>query len=150
MDEEKKTVDLNGKFSFKVDTKGRMALPAKFRKFISTDDFVVTQDLHSDCLYVFIGNDEFNAWVDRIFEDKFGGYHESNTKEARLRTVMKGRSADVSADTAGRITLSQEMRAAVGIDRDVTIVGNKGYFEVWDAKRYEDLEQELDFDVLFG
>ena len=149
MEEGRTTVDLNGKFSFKIDAKGRMALPSKFRKLIQSADLVVTQDLHSECLYVFIG-DEFNRWVERLFEDKFGGYHPANAEQAHIRTLLKGRSSDVVLDSAGRIMISADQRAAAGIDKDVVIVGNTGYFEVWDAKRYESLEQAIDLDTLFA
>ena len=37
-----------------------------------------------------------------------------------------------------------------GIKRDVVIVGNTGYFEVWDAKRYEQADQEVDLSLLFS
>ncbi len=45
-------VDLNGEFRFKVDAKGRVALPAKFRKVLSKD-LVVTLELGDECAYVF-------------------------------------------------------------------------------------------------
>ena len=39
--------------------------------------------------------------------------------------------------------------AYVDIDKDVVIVGNKGYFEVWDAKRYDKKFAEVDLSLLF-
>ena len=54
MEEAKKTVDLNGSYSFKTDAKGRVSLPAKFRKVLS-DDLVVTSALSGDYLMVFDG-----------------------------------------------------------------------------------------------
>lgn len=29
------------------------------------------------------------------------------------------------------------MREAAGIEKDVALVGNEGYFEIWDAKRWD-------------
>ena len=48
----RRDVVLNGEYRFKVDGKGRVSLPAKFRKVLSTQ-LVVAKDLDNECLYVF-------------------------------------------------------------------------------------------------
>lgn len=141
-------VDLNGEFRFKVDAKGRMSLPAKFRKVLSTD-LVVTLNPKDECLYVFESTG-FNAWVAKVFRDKFGKYDETNDLHIRLRRKLKSRAKDVEVDGSGRIMLTAEARATVGIDKDVVVVGNTGYFEIWDAKRYESQDDDTDLGVLFG
>ena len=62
--------DLFGSFRFKVDAKGRVALPAKFRKVLPRD-LIVSLELEDKCLYVFDVS-SFNEWVEDLFEDKFG------------------------------------------------------------------------------
>lgn len=141
-------VDLNGEFRFKVDAKGRMSLPAKFRKVLSTD-LVVTRNPKDECLYVFEPQG-FNAWVTKVFKDKFGEFDDTNDLHLRLRRKLKSRAADVSIDASGRIMLSAEQREAVGIDKDVVVVGNTGYFEIWDAKRYDVVDDDTDLGLLFG
>ena len=143
MAEAKAQVDLNGEFRFKMDAKGRMSLPAKFRKVLSSE-LVVTRDLEDECILVFEA-DAFNEWVVSLFERRFeGGYNPTDRKHQALRRKLKSRALDVQVDSAGRIMLSAEQRAACGIDRDVVIVGNTGYFEVWDAQRYEAVDEETD------
>ena len=142
MEEGKQTVDLNGEFRFKIDAKGRMSLPAKFRKLLSSD-LTVTRNLESECLYVF-DDGEFNEWVNQLFVDRFDGYNSANPAHVKLRRKLKSRANDVQLDSAGRITLSAEMRSEVGIGKEVVIVGNTGYFEVWDAKRYDEMDAEVD------
>lgn len=140
-------VDLNGEFRFKVDAKGRMSLPAKFRKVLSTD-LVVTRNPKDECLYVFEPRG-FNAWVAEVFEDKFGKYDSSNDLHVRLRRKLKARAKDVEVDGSGRIMLPTEAREATDIDKDVVVVGNTGYFEIWDAKRYDAVDDETDLGLLF-
>ena len=148
MDEAKKTVDLNGSFSFKPDAKGRVSLPAKFRKVLS-DDLVVTSDLRDEYLMVFDGQDSFNAWVDGIFEGRFeGGYNPAVQQHQKLRSALKGKAFDVQPDSAGRILLTADLRKKVGIDRDVVIVGNTGYFEVWSEKSRNEMLEEIDVSSL--
>ena len=67
-----------------------------------------------------------------------------------LHRKLKGRARDVEVDASGRIMLTAELREAAGIDKDVVVVGNTGYFEVWDAKRYEAQDDDTDLGVLFG
>lgn len=141
-------VDLNGEFRFKTDAKGRMSLPAKFRKVLSSE-LVVTLDPQDECIKVF-EPESFNEWVVALFNDRFGGFDSSDTMHIKLRRKLKARAFDVQVDSAGRIMLPADQRAKVGIDRDVVIVGNTGYFEVWDAKRYEAADEEVDLALLFS
>ena len=139
--------DLHGEYRFKVDDKGRVSLPSKFRKVISKD-LVVTLNPDDECLWVF-DPDEFNRWIDQLFVDSFGKYDSSNKQHIKLRSKLKRRSEDVQIDASGRIMLPAKMRGAVDIDKDVVIVGNTGYFEVWDAKRCDEADEDVDLDLLF-
>ena len=142
-----KVVDLNSAYRHKVDAKGRMSLPSSFRKVLSTD-LVVTRNPKDECLYVFEPQ-AFNDWVAGVFEDKFEKYDRTNDLHVRLRRKLKARAADVSVDASGRIMISAEQREAVGIEKDVVVVGNTGYFEIWDAKRYDRVDEDTDLGLLF-
>lgn len=143
MSETATSIDLNGEFRFKTDAKGRMSLPSKFRKVLP-NDLVVTRDLEDECILVF-EPEAFNEWVKGLFEDRFeGGFKSTNRDHRNLRRKLKSRAMDVQVDAAGRIMLPSEQRAKCGIERDVVIVGNTGYFEVWDAESYEALDSEID------
>lgn len=140
--------DLFGSFRFKVDSKGRVALPSKFRKVLS-NDLIVSRELKDECLYVFEPK-SFNNWVSQLFEYKLGGYDPSKISHVRLRTRLKSNANDVEVDSSGRITLKPELREAVGIDKEVVIVGNTGYFEIWDAAAYDTSIEDLDLGVLYS
>lgn len=149
MSEARAQVDLNGEFRFKTDAKGRMSLPAKFRKALSSE-LVVTRDPDDEYIMVFESG-AFDEWVVSLFDSAFeGGYNPTDRKHQAYRRKLKSRALDVQVDSAGRIMLPADQREAVGIDRDVVIVGNTGYFEVWDAKRYEAADAEIDLSDLFS
>ncbi|MDE8702505.1 division/cell wall cluster transcriptional repressor MraZ [Adlercreutzia equolifaciens] len=141
-------VDLNGEFHFKVDGKGRVALPAKFRKVLSKD-LVVTPELTNECVYVFETPD-FNEWIEKLFIDRFGEYKETDREHVRLRRELKKRSYDVEVDSSGRIMLSPQVREACGIDKDVAIVGNTGRFEIWDADRLAAESEQVDLSLFYS
>ncbi|MFR5828581.1 MAG: division/cell wall cluster transcriptional repressor MraZ [Adlercreutzia equolifaciens] len=140
-------VDLNGEFHFKVD--GKVAWPFReFRKVLSKD-LVVTPELTNECVYVFETPD-FNEWVEKLFIDRFGEYKESDREHVKLRRVLKSRARDVEVDASGRIMLSPEVRAAVGIDKEVVVVGNTGRFEIWDADRFKAMSDEVDLGLFYS
>ena len=146
-DEARAIVDLNGEYRFKIDAKGRMSLPAKFRKVLS-NELVVTPSPDDACLYVF-DEGEFDRWVVQLFEDKFGGYVSTDKMHQGLRRKLKSRAADVQVDAAGRVMLLAKQREQAHVGRDVAIVGNTGYFEVWDAARYDEMNDQVDLGLLF-
>ncbi len=147
VDQLHESVDLNGEFRFKVDSKGRVALPAKFRKVLSKD-LVVTLELNDECVYVFETPD-FNEWVDDLFIDKFGEFNEADRQHVGLRRKLKARARDVEVDSSGRIMLPAEVRESAGIDKNVVVVGNTGRFEIWDAKRYEQVNEQFDLSLFY-
>ena len=57
---------------------------------------------------------------------------------------------DVEVDASGRIMLSPEVRAAVGIDKEVVVVGNTGRFEIWDADRFKAMSDEVDLGLFYS
>lgn len=57
--------DLLGEYSRKLDAKGRLSLPADFRRVLS-EDLRVTPDPTNQCLLVF-ETEAFSAWVDSLF-----------------------------------------------------------------------------------
>lgn len=134
-------IDLMGEYSHKVDAKGRLSLPARFRKVLS-EDLVVTVDPTDQCLYVFEPED-FNNWVASFFERDGGQFDPTNLDHVEIRRELKSRANPVTIDSAGRIGLTSGQRAQVGIDKDVVLIGNTGYFEIWDAKRRENQKAKV-------
>ena len=138
-------VDLMGEYSHKVDAKGRLSLPARFRKELS-EDLVVSVEPTDSCLYVFEVED-FNDWVAAFFEAD-GGFDPRNRTHVAARRKLKANGFEVTVDSAGRINIPATQRESVGIAKDVTLIGNTGYFEIWDAKRWEEQQAEVDLEAL--
>ena len=43
-----------------------------------------------------------------------------------------------------------EIRERAAIDREVAVIGNTGRFEIWDAKRYEQMDEEVDLSLFYS
>lgn len=143
-------VDLTGEFRHKVDAKGRLSLPARFRKDLS-EDLVVTIDPDKECLYVF-ERPAFNEWVLSFFgtdENGKSSFNPQNRTHLAIRRELKSRAMDVEPDTSGRIGISAKQREIVEIGKEAVLVGNTGYFEIWGAERY-DAREEVDLSALLS
>jgi MraZ protein len=55
--------------------------------------------------------------------------------------IFLGNACDVEMDSAGRILISPELRTAVGLTRDVMLLGMGSHFEIWDAAKLAENEQ---------
>ena len=56
--------------------------------------------------------------------------------------IFLGSACDVELDSAGRILIAPELRNAVGLTRDVMLMGMGSHFEIWDAQKLAASEQQ--------
>jgi len=117
-----------GTHSPKLDEKGRIILPAKFRDELASG-VVVTRG-QENCLYVFSSR-EFEELHDRIRQAPV------TSKIARdfLRVFLSGASAE-TPDRQFRITVPANLRTYAGLDRELTVIGAGNRIEIWDAEAW--------------
>lgn len=117
-----------GTFTPKLDDKGRLILPAKFRGRLG-QGFVATRGLDR-CVFLF-PVDEFMRVHERLRKAPL------ENKQARdyLRNFL-GHAQDDVPDTQGRILLSSPLRDYASLTRDVAVVGMGSRVEVWDAQTW--------------
>lgn len=119
-----------------LDAKGRMAVPSRHRDALQAlcgGQLTITK--HPDgCLMVF----PRPAW--EVFRDKVAALPMSASGWKR---IFLGNAQDVDIDSAARVLVSPELRAAAGIAKDVMLLGMGSHFELWDAQRYAAHEAEV-------
>lgn len=62
---------------------------------------------------------------------------------AGWKRVFLGNAQDVEIDSAARVLIAPELRAAAGLNKDVMLLGMGSHFELWDAQRYAAHEAEV-------
>lgn len=118
-----------GTYTPRLDDKGRLIVPAKFREQLEAG-VVVTRG-QERCLYVF-PLAEFERLTDQLRQAPV------TSKQARdyLRVFLSGAS-DESVDKQGRVTIPPALRTYAGLDRDVAVIGAGQRVEIWDAGAWE-------------
>jgi len=118
-----------GTYTPRLDDKGRLILPAKFRPQLAPG-LVVTRG-QERCLFVFPMS-EFRRMHDQIRTAPV------TSKQARdyLRVFLSG-AHDEIPDKQGRLSIPTALRTYAGLDRDVAVIGAGTRVEIWDARAWE-------------
>ncbi|WP_047197462.1 division/cell wall cluster transcriptional repressor MraZ [Caldimonas brevitalea] len=125
-----------GASALALDAKGRLSVPARHRDVltaIANGQLTVTKHPEG-CLMVF----PRPAW--EAFRDKIAALPMSASGWKR---IFLGNAMDVEIDSASRVLISPELRAAAGLSKDVMLLGMGSHFELWDAQRYAAHEAEV-------
>ena len=121
--------------SLQLDAKGRLAVPSRFRDAFRSDAGAgLTLTRHPPgCLMVF----PLDEWV--RFRDRVAALPLSAQWWKR---IFLGNAVECVPDTAGRVLVSPELRAAAGIQRSAIWLGMGTHCELWDADTYAAQEAE--------
>ncbi len=121
---------LLGTHAPKLDDKGRVILPAKFRDELQ-GGLVVTRG-QDRCLFVF-STAEFELVHDKIRQAPV------TSAEARnyLRVFLSGASNE-QPDKQGRITIPAALREYADLGKDLVVIGVGTRAEIWDAKAWNE------------
>ena len=120
----------------RLDEKGRLALPAKFRDELP-EGVVITKG-QERCLYGF-PLPEFQAIGDKLRAQPMS----AKALREYSRTLF-GSATQETPDKQGRVTVPQALRDYAGLDRDVVVVGINSRFEIWDAAAWDTATAETD------
>lgn len=131
-----------GTYTPRLDEKGRLFLPAKFRDELA-DGLVITRG-QERCLYVW-SLEEFGTLTARLRETSV------TNKAARdyVRMFFAGAS-DETPDKQGRITVPPMLRGYASLTRDCIVIGAMNRIEIWDAaswQTYSDQQEQAFADL---
>ena len=128
-----------GEFNYSIDEKGRINIPSKFRKALSPE----ANETFAICR---APNNSLRAYP----QDSWDQYEEElalrpQTPET-LRYIRQLRSTLTNSklDSQGRVMLTSKQIGILGLDKDVTLVGNYGYIEIFNTEQYNEYLSEND------
>lgn len=130
-----------GRYTYSLDHKGRLFIPAKFRKRLppEADGILVVTKGFDGCLSLY----PLDEWNDR-FEKWLRSLPVNRTRARRVVRWFMGNAERVPVDGQGRIKIPQHLLEHARIEGEAIIVGNLERLEVWNPKLYEDLEKKTE------
>jgi MraZ protein len=124
-----------GASAINLDAKGRMAIPAKHRDALAQQcegKLTLTKHPHGCLLF-------FPRHVWEQHREQIAAWPMSARAWQR---IFLGNACDVEMDSAGRVLISPELRAAVGLEKEVMMLGMGSHFEIWDAAKLAESEAD--------
>lgn len=121
---------LLGTYTPKIDAKGRMALPAKFRNQLGAG--MVMARGQERCIYL-LPQLEFRRIAMQIQRTSLGN------KAAReyLRVFLSG-AVDQDPDKQGRVLVPQMLRDYANLGNDIVVIGVGTRAEIWNRQAWEE------------
>ncbi|MFT4147884.1 MAG: division/cell wall cluster transcriptional repressor MraZ [Micrococcaceae bacterium] len=119
-----------GTYTPRLDAKGRLSLPAKFRDELSKG-LVLTRG-QDRCLYVFSAK-EFEVVLEQLQQASLADKNARNY----TRLFLSGAS-DETPDKQGRLIIPAALREYAGLEKELAVVGAGNRAEIWDAARWEE------------
>jgi len=135
-------LSFTGEHTQKVDGKGRMSIPADFRRVLESGDPDFTPS-GAPRMYLLYGDhlkdqlhgytvDEFNAVVAQI-----NALPRGSDNKKRLSRLIIGQSIKVDIDKDGRTVMPIKQRQKLGLtEGELYFSGVGDHFEIWKAETY--------------
>lgn len=130
---------LLGEYEHSIDTKGRMAMPAKLREGLGAK-FIITKGLDG-CLFVY----SMDEW--QRVEQKLASLPMSRKTARDFTRFLFGGACEAECDKQGRVLLPANLRRYAALERDAVIVGVGSRAEIWDAAKWQQYNEESAEDV---
>ncbi len=128
-----------GEFNYKIDSKKRVAVPAKFRDDLD-GKVVVTRGLDG-CLFMY----PINEWEN--LAEKISSLPLSQADARSFSRVMLAGAMELEIDSSGRILIPDYLKEYADLDKEVTVAGVFNRMEIWDRDKWEDYKTATEDEV---
>jgi MraZ protein len=120
----------NGFERHNIEEKGRLAIPAKFRRGIEDDMVVITRG-YDGCLAIYT----LQEW--RHCEERMSRITMADPRARRTIRWFSGSAEVLKLDRQGRINIPQHLLDFAGVKKEVVVTGILNHLEVWSVDAYE-------------
>ncbi len=125
-----------GEFKHNLDSKGRLALPAKFRSELA-GEVIVTRGLDR-CLFLFTSK-EWQLLAEKLVNLPIA---QANSR-AFVRLMLAG-ATDVELDGQGRILIPDYLRDYAQLRKETVVAGLYNRVEIWDSSVWKEYKAKTE------
>lgn len=151
-----------GESDNKVDAKGRVSIPASFRRVLETGDPAWVEGKQPEFVIVYGGVTRkylecYTMQAIEEVDEKIENLPRGSVQRRHLERMFSGQSVTSTVDDTGRIVLPKKLRDKIGIDKTAFFIAAGDTFQIWNPETYSDIhekeEAELedlpdDFDIV--
>ena len=118
-----------GEFEYKIDEKGRVPIPPKFRRELK-EGVILTPGIEK-CIVAY----PLSEWKKLATTLTAGSVTPSKLR--RLNRAIFATAFSLNIDGQGRVALPIPLRQYAGIEDEVVIAGANNYLELWNKDQWE-------------
>ncbi|AVO36725.1 division/cell wall cluster transcriptional repressor MraZ [Pukyongiella litopenaei] len=131
-----------GESHHKVDSKGRVSIPASFRRVLEAGDPNWQPDRNPELVIVY--GDSRRQYlecytmeaIDEV-DDKIARMRRGTQPRKILERMFHGQSFPTSVDETGRLVLPAKLRAKIGLESEAFFIAAGDTFQIWKPETYE-------------
>lgn len=130
-----------GSETFKVDAKGRVSIPAAFRRVIEACDPDWVPGNRPNIVIVYGGprQDWLEVYTMKAVEEideQIEDMQRGSPERLWLEELMYGQSIEAQIDDDGRLVLPQKLRDKIGLENEAFFISAGDYFKIWKPETY--------------
>ena len=125
-----------GTYHLKIDSKGRLPVPAAFRRSLAEAASSVVVTPMDQCLSAFPPSE----WG--RLEQQLQALPAFSRPVKALTRLLVSRAVDCELDGQGRILLPPWLRHAAGLGREATVIGVLNRFEIWPPDAWDEFVRD--------
>lgn len=134
-----------GESHHKVDAKGRVSIPALFRRVLEAGDPDWTDGLRPQLVIVY--GDHRRKYlecytveaIDEV-DDQIADMPRGSMERRMLERLMHGQSYPTEVDGDGRLVLPQKLRDKIGLEKEAFFIASGDTFQIWKPDTYQSEE----------
>ncbi len=130
-----------GSFTYSADAKGRVAIPAKLRKYLkpeANNTFVLTRGTEK-----YIDLYPMDFWKELV-EEKLNSLNQFDPQQMRFLRMFLMEAEEQTLDSQSRILIPKKLLNYAGIEKEVLILGAMNKIEIWNPETYKKYLEESD------
>lgn len=129
-----------GEYTYSIDEKKRLAIPAKFRKALGKRA-ILTRGL-DNCLVLY----PIKEWEN--LSKKLENLPSSRTEARGFVRIMLSGAVDVVFDKLGRILIPDYLKSYASLKKNVAILGLSNRIEIWDKEKWEEYKKKTEMSTV--
>jgi len=120
-----------GEFEYRVDEKGRVPIPPKFRTEELKKEGVILCPSPDKCISIY-PIPVWNKLAEALNSGPLG-----NSRERKLNRALFATAFNAELDAQGRITLPPRLRQFANLGEEVVVTGVNTFMELWNAEQWQ-------------